>query len=217
MSRDKSERVPLRRPSQACLPFSGVRDDDCGVIGPAVVKDPEACPVLEDPDADLDAMSDEDLRQVIFELKASRDQRSDRVFRRLKAILLLRGRGARATSRKVRSDQGSTLAATTTRRAARRPRRPRFVTVLDRVNREGGPKPVDDLARRLADDLHDQESIRTFRRIAEGVRAGELSPQIVEEAYKAARKPGVDRPGALFTWYVLDRSHGLARARVVRR
>jgi hypothetical protein len=178
----------------------------------------EPCLDPDDTDGDLDAMTNVDLRRHIDELKASRDRRPAVVARLFKAIGVLKHReGLSRPPRLLRSDPVAVAPVPTPPRDARTRGRVRFATVLGRVDREAGPKQIEDLARRLAEDLADERSFSTFRRIAEWVRSGEVRPKVVARAYALAKRPGVNRPAALFTWYVFDRSPQAARARAARR
>ena len=62
-----------------------------------------------------------------------------------------------------------------------------------------GPGPIEELATRLAEDLHDKGSVSFFRRIAERVRRKEVTPEMVARAYRTARSDGVRSPGRFST------------------
>jgi hypothetical protein len=240
---DKTTSEPPRRVFQACLPFAGNQADDViassatpaadqglepvvassampapgQLLGPVV--DPAIVPCLdpEDPDAYLDAMSHEQLRRHVDELKASPDRRPAVVERLFKAIGVLKHREGLSRPRRVRSDPASVTPPEARPQDAGGPRRLRFGTVLGRVDKTAGAKQVEDLVQRLAEDLSDARSTSMFRRIAGWVRSGEVKSKVVSRAYALAKRPGVNRPAAVFTCYVFDRSPRVARARAARR
>jgi hypothetical protein len=183
------------------------------VLGPAADAVIEPCLDPEDPDACLDAMSNEDLRQHVDELKVSRDRRHATVEKLFKAVMVLKHRESLSGPRKTRSDLASVTPPAAKSQHAAAPGRLQFGTVLGRVDKTAGPKLIEDLAQRLAEDLNDPRSIHMFRRIAECVRSGKVKPKVVSRAYALAKRPGVDRPAAVFTWYVFGRSPRIGRAR----
>ena len=89
--------------------------------------------------------------------------------------------------------------------------------LLRRISLGSHPADPETLAEFLAEDLVDSGSIGRFRTIAGGIRDGLVDPRTVRAAYKAAKKPGVRKPGSLLWSYVAGRSPGLARAHAVRR
>ena len=233
MSRSKTASEPKRRVSQACLAFD---DEDALDLVPAKsvadrcvdptaassassVADRAIVPCLEpgDPDADLEGLSNEDLRRHIDELGGAPDRRSYAVIRRFKAICVLKHREGLAMPPRTRPDPASVTPPGAKAQDATGRGRLRFGTVLGRVGKTAGPQQVEDLAQRLAEDLGDARSIRMFRRVAGWVRSGDVRPKVVSRAYALARRPGVERPAAVFTWYVFDRSPRVARARAARR
>jgi hypothetical protein len=176
----------------------------------------------DDINADLDSMTEAELRQAIDAMKASRRRPNTNLVRWLKALGLLHERQGVPVLPELRPVPTSAPPAVAKRRRAMSERsrasaRRRFLALLKRINLDAGPKPAEALAEFLAIDFVDSGSIGKFRTIARGIREGRVNPRTVRAAYKAAKKPGVERPGALFTWYVLDRSPGLARAQAARR
>jgi hypothetical protein len=153
-----------------------------------------------DPDADLDALNDGQLLGHLDELRG----RSDAVVRRLKTVALLQRRGLLARPRWAR------LAAVESSPARSRdagwPRKVRFRTALDRVTKADGVLGAERFAEWLAEDLYDASSIGVFRQIATDLRNGVLKRELVLEAYRRARRPGIRNPSAFFRRFVLDRS-----------
>ena len=211
----KIEYMPPRRPLQARLPLSADQGNAATSSATPAAR-PAGVPCLDrgDPDADLDALSDADLRGHVDELKAARDRR-DVIVRLLKAIGVLEHRGLLATPRGTRWRAGgrSRSEAVASAPSARR----RLLVLLRRISPGSPPAHAEALAEFLAEDLVDSGSIRQFRAIASGIHDGLVNPRTVRAAYKAAKKPGVRKPGSLLWWYVAGRSPGLARAHAVRR
>ncbi len=219
---EKIDREPARRMRQAGLSFSGDRAVDVfassspagqvaeSAAGRAVVP----CLDADDLDADLEAMTNEDLRRHVDELKTSPDRRHDVVLRLLKGIAvldhrgLLRPRGARRAPVDVPAFRPER-----SRASARR----RLAALLRRVHEGGSLAAAESLAEFLAVDLVDSGMIPKFRMIARGVRERLVDPRTVRAAYKAAKKPGVNNSGALLWWFVAGRSPGLARVHAMRR
>jgi hypothetical protein len=185
-----------------------------GGQGDGVTAASSATSPADDPDADLKMLPDEDLRREIDALKASKERPAATTVRLLRAIGILVDRGL-ARPRGARRSLADVPAARPDR--SRAVARRRFLALVRRVTPESSPACAEALAEFLAIDFVDSRSIGKFRTIARGLREGIVDPRTVRAAYKAARKPGVERPGALFTWYVLDRSPGLARARAAAR
>jgi len=211
----KIEHMPPRRPLQARLRLSADQGDAAtGSATPAAR--PSGVPCLDpgDPDAYLDALSDADLRRHVDELKAAPDRR-DVIVRLLKAIGVLEHRGLLATPRGARCALAEVPAARPWRSAASARRR--LLVLLRRISSGSSPAHAEALAEFLAEDLVDSGSIGRFRTIAGGIRDGLVDPRTVRAAYKAAKKPGVRKPGSLLWSYVAARSPGLARAPAVRR
>ena len=214
MSRTKTTSEPKRRVYQACLPFDdkdaadavSAKPGAAQDVGPAAVQAVVPCLGPNDPNAYLDAMSYEQLRRHIDELEASPDRRPARIEKLFKAIGVLKRREGLSRPRRVRSDPASVTPPAARPQDVAGPRRLRFGTVLGRVDKTAGAKQVEDLAQRLAEDLSDARSTSMFRRIAGWVRSGEVKSKVVSRAYAPAKRPGVNRPAAVFTWYVFDRS-----------
>jgi hypothetical protein len=198
---DETERISPRREPQAFLPFSGVQGSGAASSA-AHMPDQGAGPRLDpgDPDADLEAMSDEQLLGHLEELKSQ----PAAVVRRLKAVVLLRQHGALAEPRWAR------LAAVEPSPARSRdagwPRQVRFRSALDRVTKAGGVLGAERFAEWLAQDLYDASSIAVFRRIARGLKDGDLTRELVSEAYRRSRRPGIRHPSAFFRRYLCNRS-----------
>lgn len=164
------------------------------------------CLDTEDPDADLDQMSNDELRRHVDELKAGRDRRHDVVIRMLKGIGILDGRGL-IPGRSARCDLVEAPAARPER--SRASARRRFLALVRRVHRSSSPGPAEALAEFLAIDFVHSEWIPKFRVIARAIREGMVDPPTVRAAYKAAKKPGVNRPSAMFVSCVVRHSPGL--------
>jgi hypothetical protein len=173
-----------------------------------------------DPNADLEGMTDAELRQAIDVMRASIRMPSGNPLRLLRAVVLLRERQGVVMPSDSRPVQMPSLPAVVKRRRARPERsrasaRRRFTTLVRRVPGAEGPGPAEALAEFLAIDFVDSNLISKFRSIARGLREGLVDERTVRAAYKAAKSHGVDRPAALFVWYVFRRSPELARARAV--
>jgi hypothetical protein len=222
LSHDRLEYEPGSAARQPLLPFDGdgahaaVTSSAAPHIDqgaePAAGPDVSGCLDPDDPDADLETMSDEELLGHTAELRGG----PDAAVRRLKAIVLLQGRGVLAEPRWAR------LAAVDRVPAKPRdegwPRKVRFRTALDRVTKTGAVLAAERFAEWLAEDLYDTRSISDFRTIARGLRDGVLTRELVSEAYRRARCPGVRNRSAFFRRWVWDRSPwGAARRRATRR
>jgi hypothetical protein len=182
---------------QGARPAAG--PDVSGYLGP------------DDPDVDLERMSDEELLGHASELR----KRPDAALRRLKAVILLQGRGVLAEPRWGRlaavdpSPAKSRVSGWPGRSAASARRR--LLVLLRRVKPGGAPTHAEALAEFLAQDLVDSGSIGRFRTIAGGIREGLVDPRTVRAAYRAAKKPGVRKPGSLLWSYVAGRSPEFGR------
>ena len=212
MLRDKVMGLPFGTDDDA--PGSSAPSSADQVDKPADGRAVVPCLDADDPDADLDAMTNAELRRHVDELKTSRDRRHDVVVRMLKGIAvldhrgLLRPRGARCAAVDVPAARPER-----SRASARR----RLVALLQRVHEDGSLAAAEGLAVFLASDLVDSGLIPRFRTIARGVREGLVDPRTVRAGYKACKRPGVNNPGALLWWYVAGRSPGLDRVGTVRR
>ena len=211
----KIEHTLRRRPLQARLSLCADQGDAAtSSAAPAARPSGVTCLDPGDPDADLDSLSDADLRRHVDELKAALDRR-DVIMRLLKAIGVLEHRGLLATPRGARCALADVPVARPWRSAASARRR--LLVLLRRISPTSSPAHAEALAEFLAEDLVDSGSIGRFRTIAGGIRDGLVDPRTVHAAYKAAKKPGVRKPGSLLWSYVAGRSPGLARAHAVRR
>jgi hypothetical protein len=194
--------------SQVDLPFLADQASNAAasLVSPA---SDQAIELAADPNADLKAMSDEQLDRLVAELKASRDRREARNFRLWQAQAILRERRAPSGMRPLPSDQGPTAEPEPEAKSqsTRVPGRLQFGTVVGRALNATGPEPLEALAIRLAEDLRDP-SMGMFRMVAKGLRSGIVKPKTVVKAYEQARKSGVDNPGANFVWQVDDRNPG---------
>jgi hypothetical protein len=218
---EKIECVLPRRPLQTVLAFDSDQEGIASASSAAPRVDqgveaaerPSVVSHLEpgDPDADLEMMSDGQLTRLAEELR----ERPDAVVRRLKAIVLLRHRGLLAGPRWARlaaadpSPAKSRVGGWPGRSAASARRR--LLVLLGRVKPGGAPAHAEALAEFLAQDLIDSGSIGRFRTIAGGIREGLLDPRTVRAAYRAAKKPGVRKPGSLLWSYVAGRSPEFGR------
>ena len=158
----------------------------------------------DDPDADLEAMTDEQLRRHIDELRASADRRSGAVLRRLKAAVLLRERDGAAQPRWVRA---AFAASPSKGKDLDGPRRPQFRTMLAKVTApDAGPLAVEKFAEWLAVEFWDVSAMTGVAQIARGLRDGVVRREVVAQAYRRAKRPGIRMPSAFFRRYVWDRS-----------
>ena len=162
----------------------------------------------------LDAMSDEQLRQYVDELKASSDRRPAVIERLFKAIGVMKNREEQTGPWRRRSDPGpATSTAAMQPTSSREIHRPRFVTVLARVQRTADPDSVEDLACRLARDFGDARSIKTFRTIGNGIRTGRVDPQELSGGLQCRQETGRRQAGGV-VYVVRDRAIAWARAAV---
>jgi hypothetical protein len=192
---------------QAALPFAGeVAPHTAAGSSAAPLADQVALPCLDpgDPDSDLEGLSNADLLRHLGELKESPDRRPAAILRRLKTVVLLQRRGVLAEPRWARLAAAGPAPAKS--RDAEWPRKVLFRTALDRVTKADGVLGAERFAEWLAEDLWDARSIADFRRIANGLRSGVLTRELVLEAYRRAKGPGIRNQSAFFRRYVWDRS-----------
>ena len=87
------------------------------------------------------------------------------------------------------------------------PPRPSVYALADRLHRGvAGTAPVEELARRLAQDFDDEGWLDKHRKTARQIRAGEVDPKRVSEGHRCAiSSPDVRKRGAVFNAYVFRR------------
>jgi hypothetical protein len=194
--------------AQPLLPFAGVHGEVPSSSSTAPMPDQAVGPFFgpDDPDAGLESMSNDDLREHLIELSEAVEQGEEVVLRRLKIIFLLQRRGV-AKRRWARVAVEPSPAKS---RGGGGPRKVGFRTAIDWVTKTGGVLGAEKFAEWLADDLWDVRSIPDFRRIANGLRDGVLTRELVSEAWRRARRPGVRNRSAFFRRWVFDRSSQVA-------
>ena len=180
------------------------------VVRPAV--DPD------DPEANLEAMTLEQLRQEVAKLKASPDRRVPLVLRRATAVFLLRERESADAPSNADPEPVPVPAPAAKPQGPSESPRLKLETLVRRVKETAGPKAIDDLVERLAEDYHDRKkpSLLTYRGFAEGIRLGLIKPKTVVDAHRDSRKPGVDYPARLFVRIVLDASPEFDKIRLAK-
>jgi hypothetical protein len=84
---------------------------------------------------------------------------------------------------------------------------PRHVETVDRLRRLAspcGPEAVEAAAAQAAKLLGDERSIGYYRHVCERVRAGEIPLKVAIGAFRQARSPTANRPGAVFAAFVRE-------------
>jgi hypothetical protein len=91
------------------------------------------------------------------------------------------------------------------RHAAARP----HIETVDRLRRLAdpcGPEAVEAAAAQAAELLGDQKSIGYYRQVCERVRRGEIPAKVAIGAFRQARSPTANRPGAVFAAFIREHS-----------
>ena len=80
--------------------------------------------------------------------------------------------------------------------------RPSILTLAKRCVDTAGNQALDELADRIAQDLANPDWRAFYRKQAQRVRDGEISPEKIAKAYRQAKCDGVRSPGSVFTCVV---------------
>jgi hypothetical protein len=207
------DRVPNLPFGDEVAPCSSASTPAGQAVVQAVGRVLEPCLDPSDPDADLDGLSNQELREHVQKLKASTDRRPAVIVRLFKGLGVLEHRGLLASRTLPAAVEVPTTRPWRSAASARR----RFLVLLRRVGSAGSPAHAEALAEFLAMDFVASDFVSNFRTIARGIGDGLVDPLTVRAAYRAAKKPGVQKPAALFVSFVVSRSPGFARARAGRR